>query len=106
MAMAAAVLLVCLGDAKVLFALSLDEAKARGLVGEKLNGYVGAVYAVDPEAEALAKGVNEKRRQAYLDIAKRNGTEMTVVEALAGEKAIQNTAKGHYVEGPAGWTKK
>ena len=106
MAMAAAILVMSLGDVQVLYALSLDEAKSRGLVGEKLNGYVGAVNPVDPEAQALAKDINEKRRQAYQDIARRNGTAITVVETLAGEKAIKNTQHGHYVEGPAGWAKK
>jgi len=54
----------------------------------------------------LASDVNEKRREAYKDIARRNGTPLEAVEALAGEKAIQNTKPGHFVEGPGGWTKK
>ena len=50
--------------------------------------------------------VNKKRRQAYEDIAARNRTQLDAVEALAGEKAIQNTKPGHFVEGPGGWTRK
>ena len=66
------------------FALSLDEAKAKGLVGERPNGYLGAVNP----------------------IAKRNRTDLRSVETLAGEKAIQNTTPGNFVEGPGGWVKK
>ena len=88
------------------FALSLDEAKANGLVGEKPNGYLGAVNSSNAEAQSLIKDVNQKRRQAYEDIAKRNGTNIQAVETLAGEKAIQNTKPGNFVEGPGGWIKK
>ena len=88
------------------FALSLDEAKAKGLVGEKSSGYLGAVNPSNAEALALIEDVNQKRRQAYEDIAKRNRTNVQAVESLAGEKAIQNTKPGNFVEGPGGWTKK
>lgn len=87
-------------------AISLDEAKSKGLVGEKPNGYLGVVGASSPEVQGLVSEVNGKRRQAYEDIAKRNRTQLDAVEALAGRKAIQNTKPGHYVEGPGGWMKK
>jgi uncharacterized protein YdbL (DUF1318 family) len=88
------------------FALSLDEAKANGLVGEQSNGYLGAVNPANAEAQALIEDVNRKRRQAYEDIAKRNSTNIRAVETLAGEKAVQNTKPGNFVEGPGGWSKK
>ncbi|HET6679206.1 MAG TPA: YdbL family protein [Nitrospira sp.] len=88
------------------FGISVEEAKTKGLVGERPNGYLGVVNPAAPEAQALANEVNEKRRQAYEDIAKRNRTQLDAVEALAGEKAIQNTKPGYFVEGPGGWTRK
>lgn len=88
------------------FPLSIDDAKTQGLVGEKSNGYLGVVNPGSPEAQTLTNEVNQKRRQAYEDIAARNRTQLETVETLAGEKAIQNTKPGHYVEGPGGWTKK
>ncbi len=87
-------------------ALSLEEAKAKGLVGEKPNGYLGMVNPSDPDVQALTSDVNQKRRQAYEEIARRNRTQLEAVEALAGEKAIQNTKPGYFVEGPGGWMKK
>lgn len=92
--------------ASSVFALSLDEAKGKGLVGEQTNGYLGAVNTSSAEAQVLIEDVNKKRRQAYEDIAKRNRTPVTTVETLAGEKAIQNTKPGHFIEGPGGWIKK
>jgi hypothetical protein len=89
-----------------LFAMSLDEAKAKGLVGEKASGYLGAVSAPSEEVQALIADVNQKRRRAYQDIARRNGTDIKAVETLAGEKAIQNTKPGNYVESPGGWVRK
>jgi uncharacterized protein len=88
------------------FALSLEEAKTKGLVGEKRNGYLGVVNAGSQEAQTLTNEVNEKRRQAYQDIAARNKTPLDAVETLAGEKAIQNTKPGHFVETATGWTRK
>lgn len=89
-----------------LLALTLEEAKTRGLVGEKSNGYLGVVAAGGSDVQTLVSDVNQKRRQAYEDIAKRNGAQITAVETLAGEKAIQNTKSGNFIEGPGGWTKK
>lgn len=88
------------------FALSLEEAKAKGLVGEKPNGYLGTVSSPGPEVQSLTNDVNQKRRQAYEDIARRNRAPLDAIEALAGEKTIQNTKPGHFVEGPGGWMKK
>jgi uncharacterized protein YdbL (DUF1318 family) len=87
-------------------ALSLEEAKTQGLVGEKRNGYLGAVNPSSQEAQTVVNEINQKRRQAYEEIASRNKTQLATVEALAGEKAIQNTRPGYFVEGPAGWTRK
>jgi uncharacterized protein len=92
--------------AQPLFALTLEEAKANGLVGERTNGYLGVVVAGNGEAQALVGEVNQKRRQAYEDIARRDGASIGTVETLAGEKAIQKTKPGYLIEGPRGWVKK
>ncbi len=89
-------------------ALSLDEAKQRGFVGETPSGYLDIVSR-DPkgEAETLKEEINRKRRKQYEQIAKQNGTPISAVEALAGEKAISNTAPGNFIKLPSGsWGKK
>jgi uncharacterized protein len=98
--------ILCLTAVAPAFAMSVEEAKTKGLVGEKANGYLGVVNPGSQEAQSVTNEVNKKRRQAYEDIATRNRTQLDAVEALAGEKAIQNTKPGHYVEGPGGWTRK
>lgn len=84
----------------------LDEAKAKGLVVEKRNGYLGAVNPSSTEAQALMEDVNQKRRQAYEDIAERNRISVKTVETLAGEKAIQNAKPGNFMESPGGGIEK
>jgi uncharacterized protein YdbL (DUF1318 family) len=88
------------------WALSLEEAKAKGLVGEKPSGYLGVVSG-GGDVQVLVNDINQKRRQAYEDIANRNKTNIKDVETLAGEKAIHNTKPGHFIQSPSGqWTKK
>lgn len=105
-AVALAVMSWWLAGGQPLLALTIEEAKAQGLVGEKSDGYLGLVVPGSGEAQALANEVNQKRRKAYEEIARRNGTSVTAVETLAGEKAVHNTKPGNFVEGPGGWMKK
>ena len=86
--------------------LSLDEAKAKGLVGEKPDGYLGVVSG-GADVQALASDINQKRRQAYQEIATRNKTNLKDVETLAGQKAIDHTKPGLMIQSPSGqWMKK
>lgn len=90
------------------WAISLHEAKAQGLVGEQPDGYLGLVKgSASADVKAMMKRINAARRQEYQAIARRNGTELNVVEALAGKKAIERTPAGEYVKLPSGkWVKK
>ena len=90
------------------FAADLDSAKAAGLVGEQQNGYLAAVQpGSSAEIQALVSDVNQKRKEKYFEIAKKNGTELAAVEALAGKKAIEATPPGQFVQSANGqWTKK
>ena len=89
-------------------ALSLDQAKAQGLVGERQNGYLGVVSKpAKPEVKALVADINGKRKAKYQAIASKNGTALNAVEALAGKKAISKTSSGHYIQLSGGqWQKK
>jgi len=88
--------------------LTLEEAKTKGLVGEKPNGYLGVVAPnASAEVHALANDINQKRRQTYEDIARRNTTSLETVEVLAGQTAIKNTRPGNLIQLPPGqWIKK
>lgn len=86
-------------------ALSLGEAKAKGVVGEQSDGYLG-VRENSPEVAALVTDINTKRRAEYQNIAEKNGTSVASVEALAGKKAIDSVPAGQFVSTGSGWIKK
>ena len=90
------------------FALSLDEAKTNGLVGEQSDGYLGSVADnTTAEVRSVLADINGKRKAKYEQIAKDNNTELRTVEALAGKKLIEKTAEGNYVKVDDGaWTRK
>lgn len=90
------------------WAVSLQDAKAQGLLGEQPNGYLGLVKANAPAAvKELMNNINAKRKQEYQSIAKNNNTQLNVVETLAGKKAIERTPQGQYIRLPSGqWIKK
>ena len=83
------------------FALDLHAARAQGLVGETLTGYV-AVVKDTPEAQAVAAEVNAARRAEYARIAAENGQTADVVGTLASEQIINGLPAGAYYKGPDG----
>lgn len=101
-------LVFLLGGPNSLWALTLGEAKAKGLVGETPSGYLGIVSGKGSrEVRALMKDVNQKRKQKYRGVAKHNGTSLQTVEVLAGKNLIKRTRRGHFIQLPSGkWTKK
>lgn len=87
-------------------ALTLQEAKSQGKVGELPSGYLGVVKSA-PKVNELVKSVNAKRKQHYLKIARKNNIQLAQVAARAGERNLQKTAAGHYIQNSAGqWVKK
>lgn len=85
------------------FALSLHEARADGILGEKKDGYV-AVLKKSTEADALAKEVNDKRRAEYTRISKDNGQPVSVVGALAAQQIVNNLGSGEkYQDASGSW---
>ncbi len=84
----------------------LDDAKAQGLIGEQVDGYVGAVGG-NGGVQALVDDINAKRRAKYAEIAKERGAPTEAVAQIAGKKLIERTAAGHYVRGSSGqWQQK
>ena len=94
-------------------ALTLDEARERGLVGEDATGYIGAV-SPNPtkEVQALVDDVNAKRRAAYEKVARETSTPTDPVTAedvgrIGAAKILEKAAPGTYIRQPGqGWQKK
>lgn len=90
------------------FAIDLDSAKAQGLVGERADGYIGAVTSA-PSAEvvSLIDSINRQRKTVYQQTAAGNGQTLSVVEKLAADKLKARLASGQfYMDGSGSWKKK
>ena len=108
--MALAVLALALGvvlQAVPAAAISLDAARAQGLVGESRSGYLAPVRAPSAEVQALIDATNAKRRDYYRSIAGRNGVNPDEVGRLTAEKLINSRPAGAYFEASTGgWRQK
>jgi uncharacterized protein YdbL (DUF1318 family) len=95
------------------FAVTLDEARAQGLVGEDWTGYIAAV-SPNPakDVQALVAEVNDKRRAVYEKIAKQTATPedpLTVddVGRLNAGKLFEKALAGTYIRQQGqSWSKK
>lgn len=87
-------------------ALTLDEARAQGRVGETLRGYI-APLRHDRETQALVEHINKARSESYQQLADSNNIPVDDVSRLAGQKLVARAKPGEYVQGINGqWLKK
>jgi uncharacterized protein YdbL (DUF1318 family) len=86
----------------------LEDAKAEGLVGERIDGYVGVVDSGAPgSVKSLVDQINAEREAKYAEIAKKQGAPVAAVAQIAGTKLIERAPKGEYVLGANGrWQQK
>jgi uncharacterized protein len=88
-------------------ALTLQEARSRGLVGETPRGYIAPVGSPTPDVSALVNQVNAARRGHYADIAGRTGAALEQVEILTAREIRQQVPDGTYLLNPDGsWVRK
>ena len=101
------VVLLALVAAPAAQADALNDAKAKGTVGERRDGYLGVVSASAPaEAKTLVQSINSKRKQHYAKIAVQEGIDTAAVAARAGAKLRERAQPGQYVMGADGsWTR-
>lgn len=89
-------------------ALSLQDAKSKGLVGERTDGYVG--YVAKPpteEIKSMVKMVNNMRREKFRETAKNNDISIENVGILFYQRAVEETKSNQYYQDSKGdWTKK
>jgi uncharacterized protein YdbL (DUF1318 family) len=84
---------------------ALGDAKASGQLGEMPNGYLGVVKSAG-QANEIARLINQARRSEYQKLANANGIALGDVEAIAGQKAIDKTPPGHYIQLQGQWRRK
>ncbi|MNZ62803.1 hypothetical protein D3C78_809340 [compost metagenome] len=87
-------------------AITLNEARAQGRVGETLSGYLAPVRQ-DPETLALVSDINAARSESYQKLADSNNLPVDEVAKMAGQKLVARAQPGEYVKGINGkWLKK
>lgn len=102
------VLLVLAAGMNHALAMTLEQAKSAGLVGEQRDGYIGLVQQnVPTEVRRLVQEVNRQRRERYEQIARENNIAVSDVAQLAYARAVEATRSGHFVQDANGnWVRK
>jgi len=89
-------------------AITLEQAKDQGLVGERNDGYLG--YVVKPandDVRQLVKAVNNKRKTKFEKTASKAGATLKQVEMSFHKRAVKATKSGLFVQDANGkWVKK
>lgn len=81
----------------------VDNAKAKGLVGERIDGYLGLVMgSVSPEVQSAVNEINIRRKSLFTKLAREQGVEIAVISRLTGEKLIAKTRAGEKTMGDDG----
>jgi uncharacterized protein YdbL (DUF1318 family) len=87
---------------------ALEDAKAQGLVGERIDGYLGVVDSGAPgSVRSMVDEINAEREAKYAEIANKQGAPVAAVAQIAGKKLIRRAPAGEYVMGADGkWQRK
>ncbi len=101
-----ALLILALGFSVQAAALTLNDARTQGRVGETLSGYIAPV-AQDADTLALVNRINAARAESYQKLADSNNLPVDEVAKMAGQKLVARAQPGEYVKGINGrWLKK
>ena len=86
----------------------IEAAKDQGVVGERIDGFLGIVGdGAGPALIRLVNDINNKRRAVYDDKARQTGTTMEQVARVTGEKQIARADAGeYYMDDSGSWKKK
>lgn len=88
------------------FALDLETARAKGLIGEVDNGYIAIPPGASAEAKELVAAVNQQRKGVYTEIAARNGISVEATGQRTFEKRYPEFPAGTWVQMKGTWLKK
>ncbi|HFQ8224911.1 TPA: YdbL family protein [Citrobacter freundii] len=87
-------------------ALTLNEARTEGRVGETYSGYLVALKQ-DAQTQALARDINKARSVSYQQLAESHNLPVDEVAKMAGQKLVERAKPGEYVQGINGkWLRK
>jgi len=77
----------------------VDQAKAKGLVGEQLDGYLGFVTQdISADIRAAVNEVNIKRKSIYTRTARAKKVSISTIAGLTGEKLTAKANPGQMIK--------
>lgn len=79
-----------------------EAARSAGLVGEKMDGYLGIVGASTSELQRVVNDINIKRRAVYAEKARAANATLEEYALTAGCLAIARTVPGEKYQAPDG----
>ncbi len=95
--------LVSLFTAFPAMAMTLDDARRTGAVGERLDGLL-TVLRPSPKVNTLVADINTKRQKEYQRISKQNGQPVDIVAKLAAKQIINKLPPKSIYQAPNnGW---
>ena len=88
---------------------TVDSAKARGEIGEQIDGYLGVVDGASPSTavrNAMSE-INIARKAVYTKAADNGNVQTPIFAQLTGEKTIKKAPSGQFVKDATGvWKRK
>lgn len=87
----------------------IEDAKSQCLIGEQIDGYLGTITGQAPPAEVAreVRSVNQQRKAAYANIARKTGLTIDLTAKRVAEKQINKAPSGHCVQNlDRSWRKK
>ena len=77
----------------------VDAAKAEGVIGETVGGYLAVVSGANPTGaqRAAMDEINIGRKAVYTDLARQQNVAVEVVAKLTGEKQVAKAPPGQKV---------
>ena len=86
----------------------VEEAKAKCVVGEQSDGYLGVIDAA-AASEALkreVRNINQQRKAHFAELAAKNSITIEDAAALTGKRLVEGASSGQCVRMPDGtWAK-
>jgi len=86
----------------------VEAAKAKCIVGEQADGYLGIIDAVaaDEALKREVRSINQQRKAYFAELAANNGITIEDAAALTGKRLVEGAASGQCVRMPDGtWAK-
>jgi len=82
----------------------VDGAKARGEVGEQIDGYLGIVSGKSPDASVrrAVQEINIGRKKVYRNRARQENVSLEAIAASIGVKQLQKARAGQTVRDASG----